>query len=151
MQWEYACRAGTSWQFYTGPNPESLKEHVNLLDEQADKHSTWAGAVHWVNDGHVVHAPVGAFEPNPWGFHDMLGNVWEWCRDIYYVDSYIIPTEPGSGLRLEELDSRRIMICRGGCYMNPPKHTRCAERFGGLEDMNNEFFGLRPARALRAQ
>ncbi|WP_327676235.1 formylglycine-generating enzyme family protein [Kitasatospora sp. NBC_00458] len=60
-EWEHACRAGT-----TGPR-------YGLLDEIA-----W----HRGNSGERAHE-VGGRRPNPWGFHDLLGNVWEWCWDQY--------------------------------------------------------------------
>jgi formylglycine-generating enzyme required for sulfatase activity len=65
-EWEYACRAGT-----TGPR-------YGPLDEIA-----W----HRGNSGDRVHE-VGMKQPNAWGLHDMLGNIWEWCWDIYDPDVY---------------------------------------------------------------
>jgi formylglycine-generating enzyme required for sulfatase activity len=60
-EWEYACRAGTSGVRY------------GELDEIA-----W----HRGNSGGVVH-DVATRAPNAWGLHDMIGNVWEWCWDVY--------------------------------------------------------------------
>ncbi|BDM69778.1 hypothetical protein HEK616_32650 [Streptomyces nigrescens] len=65
-EWEYACRAGTA-----GPR-------FGPLDEVA-----W----HRGNSDERIHA-VGGKRPNPWGVHDMLGNVWEWCWDIYDAEVY---------------------------------------------------------------
>jgi sulfatase modifying factor 1 len=65
-EWEHACRAGTSGPRY-GP-----------LDEIA-----W----HRGNSGERVHE-VGAKLPNAWGLYDMLGNVWDWCWDIYDAEVY---------------------------------------------------------------
>ncbi|MFJ1967984.1 formylglycine-generating enzyme family protein [Streptomyces sp. NPDC087903] len=65
-EWEHACRAGTSGPRY-GP-----------LDEIA-----WYRG----NSGERIHE-VGGRRPNAWGFGDTLGNVWEWCWDVYDAEVY---------------------------------------------------------------
>lgn len=65
-EWEYACKAGTTGIRY------------GELD-----------AVAWYKDNaqHTTH-DVGGKEPNAWGLYDMLGNVWEWCSDLYDTEVY---------------------------------------------------------------
>lgn len=65
-EWEYACRAGTS-----GPR-------YGEVDDIAWYKNNSQGTTH----------NVGLKAPNAWGVYDMLGNVWEWCSDIYDESVY---------------------------------------------------------------
>ncbi|MFD5162502.1 formylglycine-generating enzyme family protein [Streptomyces hawaiiensis] len=65
-EWEHACRAGG-----TGPR-------YGPLDEIAWYRGNSADAIH----------PVGGRRPNTWGLYDMLGNVWDWCWDLYDPEVY---------------------------------------------------------------
>ena len=65
-EWEFACRAGTKTEYYTGDTEEDL-----------------ARAGWYVGNSDNQTHPVGQKEPNAFGLYDMHGNVWEWCADWY--------------------------------------------------------------------
>jgi formylglycine-generating enzyme required for sulfatase activity len=117
-EWEYACRAGT-----TGSRYGDL------------------GQVAWYdgNSGRTTHA-VGGKQPNGFGLHDMLGNVWEWCSDwygAYPVGSQVDPSGPSSG------ENR---VCRGGSWGNTGRYCRASYRLNLAPAGRYNFLGFRVAR-----
>lgn len=86
-QWEYACRAGDSGPLYGGLTDCSAGS-IKLIGRS--KHNGGGPQSRDV-DASKGTAPVGRYVPNPWGLYDMIGNVWEICRDT--AASYPAVTE----------------------------------------------------------
>ncbi len=123
-EWEYACRAGTSSRYPWGDD-ESLR----------DEHA-WTGA----NSGGGPR-PVGTRNANAWGFHDMLGNVYEYCSDFFEARPYdpadaIDPKGPPAG-------TRRVL--RSASWGTDPMHVRPAFRGGAGPGHRNRRDGFRVA------
>jgi formylglycine-generating enzyme required for sulfatase activity/serine/threonine protein kinase len=114
-EWEYACRAGTGTPFYAGESLASVQANFNGQNP--------AGSA---ARGPSLQRPaaVGGYPPNPWGFHDLLGNIWEWCHDFYAERAYPAgpvsdPTGPLSG-------SGHVL--RGGAWDVGGDLCRCSTR-----------------------
>ena len=99
-QWEYACRAGSTGD-YAGK--------LNAMAWYSD------------NSGGQTH-PVGKKRPNPWGLHDMHGNVWEWCLDSYAVYIGGSVTDP-----IQRIATQKC-VRRGGGWGSIPLFCRSAYR-----------------------
>lgn len=126
-QWEHAARAGTTTPWWTGDDPEEVLRVANMASTGP--------------------TPVGHFAaPNPFGLYDVIGNVWEWCRDLY--GPLTAPVRPGDGERGVPDGTERIS--RGGSFFNFPAFGRSAIRYFHTPPgarFNNR--GVRPARRLR--
>ena len=129
-QWERACRAGTETAFSFGDDESKLGEYA-WFDGNAK------------NVGEQYAHKVGLKKPNPWGLHDMHGNVWEWCSDWY--DGKLIggvdPIGPEGG-------STRVF--RGGCWGFTPGRCRSANRGDAPSNRVNRL-GFRVARSQSVQ
>jgi formylglycine-generating enzyme required for sulfatase activity len=70
-EWEYAARAGTKTAYFWGDDASQIEEYC------------W-----WANNSDNKYQKVGKKKPNPWGLHDILGNVMEWTLDQYSAQTY---------------------------------------------------------------
>lgn len=131
-QWEYAARAGTvtPWPVDTLAN---LRLAANLDYESGERLPACTA--------------VGQRRPNLFGLHDMIGNVWEWCRDHYGPYAYMA-TETGTGLRSSDQTRRGSRVLRGGSYDVPVSRARSARRHWAEEEARSPDIGVRPSRAL---
>ena len=136
-QWEYACRAGTTTARYWGDNSDQTCQYANVVDQSLKAQwSDWPYLTHNCTDGFTVTAPVGSFLPNRFGLYDLLGNVWEWCEDIYIADAYSRSDRKNPIYT----NSGPFRVFRGGSWYNFPDYVRCA--FRGRSDPSDRNYNV---------
>ena len=108
--------------------------HGSLFRKRERGHILWYSG----NSGGKPH-PVGEKRPNPWGLHDMHGNVWEWCLDVYGAyPSGSVTNPPGAF-------SGTVHVGRGGSVSYNSGACRSATRMRGFPGYYQYFFGFRLA------
>ncbi len=117
-QWEYACRAGT----------ETARYSENL------------DAVAWYseNGGNETQSVAGK-EANSFGLYDMLGNVWEWCADVWLRDY----SEISRWSQVESASAHRVF--RGGSWYADARYLRASYRFFDMPSDRTRSLGFRCA------
>ena len=120
-QWEYACRAGTTTTYSYGNS-----ENGDYM---------WYSS----NSSSQTHE-VGTKKPNPWGFYDMHGNVWEWCLDWYGTLAY------GTDPKGSSSGSKRVE--RGGSWYNSAYYCPSSHRDSSSPSYANNGYGFRLVRTL---
>ncbi len=110
-EWEYACRAGTTTAY-------SFGDDLSQLDEYA-----W----HYGNTD-SGYEKIGTKKPNPWGLHDMHGNIAEWTLDQYNPAYYASLDQATSKNPWNEPTELYPRTARGGSYDDDPEVLRSAAR-----------------------
>ncbi|MCP3685172.1 MAG: formylglycine-generating enzyme family protein [bacterium] len=127
-EWEYACRAGSHTEFPLGSNPADIDQYA------------W----YYNNSEGIIH-PVGQLKPNSWGVYDMLGNVLEWCQDVWY-GGYGGAPEDGSA-RLDR--GQDHFVTRGGYYGSCRGHIGNSYRRKSYGHSDSGVFSFRVALSLK--
>ena len=117
-EWEYACRAGTETAFSFGT--ELNGSQANCDGRHPYGTATRSPVLNRTTD-------IGSYLANPWGLHDMHGNVWEWCAD-WYADDYDKnwPMDDPSGPSTPGY----LRVIRGGCWCSHAISCRSGSRLG---------------------
>lgn len=122
-EWEYACRAGTTTAYHFGNSDKQFDEFDVRINFDRRRTGPFE---------------VGKRKPNPWGLHDVHGNVSEWCYDWYAekLEGGFNPTGPDKG---------KWHVIRGGGWGGSPEigNNRSANRGMPLPTVRSDSFGLR--------
>jgi len=110
-QWEWACRAGTATPFWFGDLDADFSTCANLADRSIRDVKKLIKFPHSKNisDGQSIVADVGLYDANPWGLHDMHGNVSEWTLST-------------------DQKSSEARIVRGGSWRDRAKYATASHR-----------------------
>ncbi len=118
-EWEYACRAGTTTAYSWGDAIDCSKAMYGNNPKKNEECTLYLRSIKIDTYGP---APVKTYAPNPWGFYDMHGNVWEWCSDTY--SAYLSGPTPKAYNPMDS-DSH---IRRGGSWYKYGRYLRSANR-----------------------
>ena len=127
-EWEYACRAGTQTPWSCGDDPVALREHAVCASPDPTV------------PARTKPERVASKRANPWGLHDLHGNVAEWCSETPYLYDSADPLNRVDGLPPRNAWPQ-YRIIRGGAYMGHPMSLRSASR--NMIKANQQEAGIR--------
>ena len=110
-EWEYACRAGTDTSYSFGEDIDKLKDFAWFKENSNESYQK-----------------VGTKKSNPWGIHDMHGNVSEWTLDRHEVRAYEKLNDSISRNPYNRPTKTYPRVVRGGSWMNSDFKLRSASR-----------------------
>jgi sulfatase modifying factor 1 len=147
-EWEYVARAGTTTYRYWGDDSGNTEgcRYANVADRTPTPHGRpWQPAfVYDCDDGFWATSPAGRYEPNAFGVHDIIGNVWEWLEDCAN-ESYEGAPADGSAWVSGDCGRRAL---RGGAFHENGAYTRIAMRGFNTHSSRFNTDGFRVARDL---
>lgn len=148
-EWEYAARAGTQTARFWGDGRDDGCRHANTSDQRLRTTLNFLNSFEQFlgcSDGHAFTSPVASFAANPWGFHDMLGNVWQWTADCRHQTYEGAPAD-GSAWGASEGGICDRRVARGGAWDSYPWIVRSADRGGEHIGNRSTKGGFRVVRA----
>jgi formylglycine-generating enzyme required for sulfatase activity len=122
-QWEYVCRAGSTGKYCFGNNEDQLGKYA-WYDDNSDSKTH----------------PVGEKLANAWGLHDMHGNVWEWCEDVWHDNYYGAPTDGSAWLSGGDQNRHAL---RGGSWKYNAFVCRSVDRYRCVASNSDLIIGFR--------
>ena len=137
-EWEYAARAGTMTAFYTG---------ATISSDQANHNGEFPYGKGWrksVRRGQAI--TVGNLPPNPFGLHDMHGNVMEWVEDCWA--GYDKAPSDGSAVLVSACFDANDRVLRDGGWNSIPENIRSGVRNRNPAGSRTTLVGFRVARTL---
>ncbi len=145
-EYEYALRAGTRGRYPWGdaPVPPARAGNLTGAGDRSPSGRRWNNAFPGYGDGHWGAAPVGSFQPNAWGLHDMIGNISEWVGDCWHASYRRAPTDGAAWFN----PGCRVRVVRGASWSSAPAQTRAAWRSSSDSDMTNGRVGFRVVRGI---
>lgn len=147
VEWEYACRAGSTTRYAHGDDAARLGKHAWFRDNSgAHEFLGWLGLARGLNRGlRGLALPwrvptwgtsdVASKKPNAWGFYDMHGSAWEWCEDLYAggPEAPLAPNTP------------EARVIRGGSWFSIGLDCRSSNRSRYAPTEKSNVTGLRLA------
>ena len=130
-EWEYACRAGTRTAYYWGYQPSCKKANYDGVSANFDPKPDDVKLEKTVK--------VGSYDPNPWGFYDMAGNVAEWCEDDWVAE----PPAANEKDPVNRIDGSVFKTLRGGSWRHLKISVRSAARDWSTTGKNRSDNGVR--------
>lgn len=144
-EFEYALRAGSQTRFWWGDgDPKTVVANVTGDGDRSPGKRSWGRAFARYNDGFWGPAPVKSYPPNPFGIHDLDGNLSEWVEDCWHDNYARAPRDSTAWVNPGCV--RRVI--RGGSWGSAPDQVRSAYRLGVSADSRSARVGFRVARDL---
>ncbi|MBM3837910.1 MAG: hypothetical protein FJ398_08085 [Verrucomicrobia bacterium] len=110
-EWEYACRAGTTTAYFFGDDSAKRGDYAWFVDNSDGKYQK-----------------IGKKKPNPWGLHDMHGNIAEWTLDQHDPDYYKQFVSTLAASPWNKATKPYPHVARGGSWDDEPEQLRSAAR-----------------------
>ena len=143
-EWEYVARGGSSTSRHWGDSESSQCRYANGADISAARQYDFSTHTASCDDGYVYTSPVGSFDANGFGLHDVAGNAAEWVEDCWHGSYAGAPADGSARVTGGDCGTR---VLRGGSW-GLPGILRSADRYSFTAGERHDSVGFRVARTL---